>query len=102
MGRGDLAGIVSGYNAASLSFPPAFGVTYGSDAFLVAMSPFDFYLPTRIVFAAGAVKQLGTLARELGAKRVLMVSDTGVVKAGHFQSVPNHSDGLGTRSRIVS
>ncbi len=50
------------------------------------MSPFDFYLPTRIVFASGAIQQLGKLAREWGAKRVLMVSDTGVVRAGHFQS----------------
>lgn len=50
------------------------------------MNPFDFSLPTRIVFAPGAVQQLGPLARELGAKRVLMVSDNGVVKAGHFQS----------------
>ncbi len=50
------------------------------------MTPFDFQLPTRIVFAPGAVQQLGQLARQLGATRVLMVSDQGVVQAGHFAS----------------
>lgn len=50
------------------------------------MHSFDFQLRPRIVFAAGAIQQLGTLATELGARKVLVVSDPGVVAAGHFQT----------------
>jgi alcohol dehydrogenase len=50
----------------------------------VATSPFlDYRLRTRIVQGAGAISQLGGLASELGATRVLVVSDPGVVMAGH-------------------
>lgn len=50
------------------------------------MNSFDLQLPTRIVFACGAIRQLGELAASFGAKRVLVVSDRGVVAAGHFES----------------
>lgn len=47
------------------------------------MTPFDFQLRTRIVFGYGAIDRLGDLAEELGCQRVLVVSDPGIVKAGH-------------------
>lgn len=47
------------------------------------MIPFDFQLRTRIVFGPGKVDSLGDLARELHASRVLVVSDPGVIAAGH-------------------
>lgn len=48
------------------------------------MPPFDFHLPTRIVFGPGRLAELGELARSLGAiERVLVVSDPGIVAAGH-------------------
>ncbi len=47
------------------------------------MTPFDFYPRTRIVFGPGKVESLGELAGELGARRVLVVSDPGIVAAGH-------------------
>jgi alcohol dehydrogenase len=47
------------------------------------MIPFDFHYPTRIIFGPGKLNELGSLASGLGAKRVLMVSDPGIVKAGH-------------------
>jgi alcohol dehydrogenase len=47
------------------------------------MTPFDFYPRTRIVFGPGKVESLGELAGELGARRVLVVSDPGIVEAGH-------------------
>jgi len=52
------------------------------------MQPFDFHLRTRIVSGAGALSQLGDLAAELvgdSARRVLLVSDPGIVAAGHVQ-----------------
>jgi alcohol dehydrogenase len=47
------------------------------------MIPFDFHCPTRIIFGPGKLNELGSLASGLGAKRVLVVSDRGVVKTGH-------------------
>lgn len=48
------------------------------------MQPFDFQLRPRIVFGPGTIQSLGELACQLGARRALVVSDIGVVKAGHF------------------
>ncbi len=47
------------------------------------MTPFEFHVPTRLVFGAGTVQRLGTLARELGLARPLLVSDPGLEEAGH-------------------
>lgn len=47
------------------------------------MTPFDFHPRTRIVFGPGKLNALGELAAELGAKKVLVVSDPGIVAAGH-------------------
>jgi alcohol dehydrogenase len=52
--------------------------------------PFDFRLPTRIVFGPGRIGELGDLARvlgagRLGAMRALVVSDAGVISAGHAE-----------------
>jgi len=47
------------------------------------MLSFDYEPRTRIVYGAGKTAELGRLARELGATRALMVSDPGIVAAGH-------------------
>ncbi len=49
------------------------------------MQSFDFLHRTRFVFGAGKIATLGTLANELGGRRALLVSDPGVVSAGHFE-----------------
>ncbi len=49
------------------------------------MTPFDFQLRTRIVFGPDTIEKLGELASELGARRALVVSDSGVIAAGHTQ-----------------
>ncbi|MGD9645240.1 MAG: iron-containing alcohol dehydrogenase [Pirellulales bacterium] len=49
------------------------------------MASFDYDPHTRIVFGAGRIAELGTLARELGGQRVLVVSDAGLVAAGHAE-----------------
>ncbi|MCA9154044.1 MAG: iron-containing alcohol dehydrogenase [Planctomycetales bacterium] len=49
------------------------------------MTPFDFQPRTRIVFGPGKLDTLGELAGELGARRALVVSDPGVISAGHAQ-----------------
>ncbi len=48
------------------------------------LSPgFDHHPRTRLVFGADALERVGTLARELGAKHALMVTDKGIAAAGH-------------------
>ncbi|HSU52559.1 MAG TPA: iron-containing alcohol dehydrogenase [Candidatus Dormibacteraeota bacterium] len=44
---------------------------------------FDHQPRTRIVFGPGALDRLGELARQLGATRALLVTDQGIVAAGH-------------------
>ncbi|MFH1301427.1 MAG: iron-containing alcohol dehydrogenase [Planctomycetota bacterium] len=48
-----------------------------------SLSAFDYAPRTRIVFGAGSLNRLGELAAELGAKRVLLVTDKGLAAAGH-------------------
>lgn len=45
----------------------------------------DFQPRTRLVFGANSVDRLGELALELGARRVFVVSDPGIVRAGHTE-----------------
>jgi alcohol dehydrogenase len=49
------------------------------------MIPFDYQPRTRIVFGPGKIDSLGALAGELGARRALVVSDPGIVVAGHAE-----------------
>lgn len=44
---------------------------------------FDFQSRTRVVCGAGSVEHLGELTRELGSKRILLVTDAGLEAAGH-------------------
>jgi len=44
--------------------------------------PFDLLLRTRVVFGAGALAQLGDLARESGFSRTLIVSDKALLPTG--------------------
>lgn len=50
------------------------------------MQPFDFQLRTRIVYGEGASARLGELCREYGGARVLLVTDPGIVAAGHAEA----------------
>lgn len=49
------------------------------------MQEFDFQLRTRMVVGADGIDRLGPLAGELGTRRALVVSDPGIVKAGHVE-----------------
>src|SRR5688572_1061822 len=46
------------------------------------MRPFDFQLPTRVVFGPGSLSRLGELAAGLAARRMLIVADAGIVATG--------------------
>lgn len=47
------------------------------------MLPFDFELKTRMITGADSILRVGELASELSAKRAMIVSDAGIVAAGH-------------------
>ena len=49
------------------------------------MQKFDFQQRTRFVFGAGCLQRLGDFALQSGGRRVMVVSDAGVVAAGHFE-----------------
>jgi alcohol dehydrogenase len=51
------------------------------------MVSFDFRPRTRVVFGRGSVERAGTLARELGFQRALLVADSGLVAAGHVATL---------------
>lgn len=51
-----------------------------------AQAAFSFRAVTRLLVGPGTIAQLGPEAGELGARRVLVVSDTGVITAGHTQA----------------
>jgi alcohol dehydrogenase len=47
------------------------------------MQPFDYQPRTRVIFGPGSMGRLGEVARALGGRRVLVVSDPGIVAAGY-------------------
>ena len=51
------------------------------------LASFDYQPRTRLVFGEGTVVQIGAIAKELGGRRVLLVTDSGLVRAGHPQRV---------------
>lgn len=48
------------------------------------MQEFDYQLRTRIISGSNAISKAGEIAKALGANRVLVVSDPGVLSAGIF------------------
>jgi alcohol dehydrogenase len=47
------------------------------------LAPFDFAPRTRVIFGEDSIERVGEMARDLGGKHVLLVSDKGIVAAGH-------------------
>jgi alcohol dehydrogenase len=50
---------------------------------LPPLAPFDYQPRTRIIFGVNSVERVGEVARDLPAKRILLVTDRGIVAAGH-------------------
>src|SRR6266478_3482566 len=60
-----------------------------------ALRPFDYKPRTRLVFGVGSVDQVGELARELGARKILLVTDAGIVAAGPVEHVRRNLEQAG-------
>ncbi len=50
---------------------------------LLRTNAFVFDSRTRVVYGAGTINRLGELAKKAGGSRLLLVSDLGIVEAGH-------------------
>ena len=59
---------------------------------------FDFHPLTRVVFGAGTLVALGELTRELGGKRILLVTDPGLKAAGHPQRALHSLEAAGLQT----
>ncbi len=59
------------------------------------LSALDFTLRTRIVYGLGAAENTGSLAKELGATRVFLVTDPGIVAEGYAEHVERVLQGSG-------
>jgi alcohol dehydrogenase len=64
------------------------------------MIPFDYQPRTRIVFGPGKIELLGALAGELGARRALVVTDPGIVAAGHAERGLDSLRAAGIEARL--
>ncbi|QGJ72152.1 Iron-containing alcohol dehydrogenase [Planctomycetales bacterium 10988] len=53
------------------------------------MDAFDFQPRTRIIFGANQLDHLGDYVSQLKAKRILLVTDPGILKAGHIGRATN-------------
>ncbi|HMJ65747.1 MAG TPA: iron-containing alcohol dehydrogenase [Candidatus Binatia bacterium] len=49
------------------------------------LAPFDHQPRTRLVFGVDSLEKLGEFGTELGFKKVLLVTDPGIVQAGHAE-----------------
>jgi alcohol dehydrogenase len=63
------------------------GIPSNNGAVHAGSVPFDYQARTRLFFGAGCVERVGELAREMGAKKILLVTDEGIVAAGHAERV---------------
>jgi alcohol dehydrogenase len=64
------------------------------------MLSFDFHCPTQIVFGPGKIASLGDVAAGLGARRALVVSDPGIVAAGHTPQGIQSLESAGLKSTL--
>ncbi|HEX2513241.1 MAG TPA: iron-containing alcohol dehydrogenase [Chloroflexota bacterium] len=90
-GPAPAAAATNGASAAPLPappLPPAAPLRPGS-------VPQTFYNPTRVIYAEGSAAQIGPHAAQLGARRAMVLSDPGVVRAGHTRPVVDSLQGAG-------
>ena len=57
----------------------------------------DFPSRTQLVSGVGCVERVGQLARQMGANRILLVTDAGIVAAGHAGRVQRSLEAAGLR-----
>lgn len=66
------------------------------------MVPFDFQPRTRVIFGRDSTNRTGALARDLGFRRTLLVTDPGVLAAGHATRVQRSLEAAGIEVAVFS
>ncbi|HZO86354.1 MAG TPA: iron-containing alcohol dehydrogenase [Verrucomicrobiae bacterium] len=64
------------------------------------LAPFDHQPRTRLIFGINCVERVGDLTRELPASKVLLVTDPGIVAAGHSERVRRFLEKAGLRVTV--
>ena len=64
------------------------------------LAPFDHQPRTRLIFGINCVERVGDLTRELPASKVLLVTDPGIVAAGHSERVRRFLEKAGLRVAV--
>ncbi len=59
------------------------------------LTPIEFTSRTRLCFGNGVISQVGEMTRELGAHHVLLVTDAGIVAAGHAARIQDYLEKAG-------
>ncbi|GDX41137.1 iron alcohol dehydrogenase [Armatimonadota bacterium] len=66
------------------------------------LSSFDIQSRVRLVFGENSLERLGELARELPAKRALIVTDSGIVEAGHVARAITILEAIGVEAVVFA
>lgn len=64
------------------------------------MEAFDFNLTTRLICGSDSIDRLGELAASLGSRRSMVISDPGIVAAGHVQRGTDSLARAGIESKL--
>ena len=62
---------------------------------LSTLAEFDYQPRVRLIFGCGSSMRAGQLARDEGARRVLLVTDPGIVAAGHAGRIQGYLEAAG-------
>jgi alcohol dehydrogenase len=62
--------------------------------------PFDFQPRTRLIFGVNAAARVGELLRELGVRKTLLVTDAGLVAAGHVGEILRYLEAEGVSAVV--
>lgn len=66
----------------------------------IGLTPFEFQSRTRLVFQENAVDRAGSILQELGAHRVFVVTDPGIVAAGIFDRLMDSLNETGLETLV--
>lgn len=67
---------------------------------IMSLAPFDHQPRTRLIYGNGVLARVGELARDLGGKRALLVSDPGILKAGYVVRAVSFLVSAGLETRV--
>jgi alcohol dehydrogenase len=63
---------------------------------------FDYQPRTRIIYGENTIDRVGDLARELGLRKVMLVTDAGIIKAGHVERAQRSLQAAGIQVTVFA